>query len=195
MIGHSTLLCSISLLSGLWNIAQGGDPLQADVNHSGRCYGLEWPILFTIWVRKLPFSKGFFHMFILGSCYCTLIGCSPKWTVLPKMNNCCYCHPIGRSPKRPEHLPEWFTSAYRGSPPCAIFRHPDKKEILHSYVLLELHQNYDILQLCLDRTSKTERVFVKTWLPMHKLPMHNEPRLKLIRAINRRDPKFSMVWT
>ena len=58
-----------------------------------------WPILFTIWVRKLPFSKGFFHMFILGSCYCTLIGCSPKWTVLPKMNNCCYCHPIGRSPK------------------------------------------------------------------------------------------------
>lgn len=47
----------------------------------------------------------------------------------------------------------------------------------------------------LDRTSTTERVFVKTWLPMHKLPMHNEPRLKLIRAINRRDPKFSMVWT
>ena len=42
--------------------------------------------------------------------------------------------------------------------------------------------------------ATTERVFVKTWLPMHKLPMHNEPRLSLIRAINRRDPKFSMVW-
>ena len=59
----------------------------------------------------------------------------------------------------------------------------------------ELDQNYDIWQLCPDRTSTTERVFVKTWLPMHKLPMHNEPRLKLIRAINRRDPKFSIVWT
>ena len=27
------------------------------------------------------------------------------------------------------------TAAYRGSPPCAIFHHPDKKEILHSNVL------------------------------------------------------------
>ena len=48
---------------------------------------------------KLPFSKGLFQMFIFGSLYCTLIGRSPEWTVLPKMNNCCYCHPIGRSPK------------------------------------------------------------------------------------------------
>ena len=32
-------------------------------------------------------------------------------------------------------LPEWFTSAYRGSPPCAIFHNPDNKEILHSNVL------------------------------------------------------------
>ena len=31
--------------------------------------------------KKLPFSKGFFYMFILGSCYCTLIGCSPKWKI------------------------------------------------------------------------------------------------------------------
>ena len=46
----------------------------------------------------------------------------------------------------------------------------------------------------LESRATTERVFVKTWLPMHKLPMHNEPRLSLIRAINRRDPKFSMVW-
>ena len=37
--------------------------------------------MFTFWVWKLPFSKGFFHMFILGSCYCTLIGCSPKWKI------------------------------------------------------------------------------------------------------------------
>ena len=44
-----------------------------------------------------------------------------------------------------------------------------------------------------ERRATTERVFVKTWLPMHKLPMHNEPRLSLIRAINRRDPKMSMV--
>ena len=28
-----------------------------------------------------------------------------------------------------------ISSAYRGSPPCAIFHHPDKKEILHSNVL------------------------------------------------------------
>ena len=40
----STLLCNISLFSGLWNTAQGGDSLKADVNHSGRCYGLKWPI-------------------------------------------------------------------------------------------------------------------------------------------------------
>ena len=46
------------------------------------------------------FLKVFFQMFILGSCYCTLIGRSPKWTALPKMNNCCSCPPIGRSPKR-----------------------------------------------------------------------------------------------
>ena len=89
-LGLSTLLWNISLWSGLWNIAQGGDPLKADVNHSGRCYGLEWPIelffslktpsqhvylitnffwliLFTFLVQKPPFSKGFFHMFISGS--------------------------------------------------------------------------------------------------------------------------------
>ena len=45
-------------------------------------------------------------MLILGSCYCTLIGCSPKWTVLPKMNNCCYCHPIGRS-QNEQRSPKW----------------------------------------------------------------------------------------
>ena len=34
------------------------------------------------------------------------------------------------------NLPEWFTSAYKWSAPCAVFHHPDKKEILHSYVLI-----------------------------------------------------------
>ena len=43
---------------------------------------------------------------------------------------------IGHS--SPQHHPEWFTSAYRGSPPCAIFHNPDKKDILHSNVLPNL---------------------------------------------------------
>ena len=43
---------------------------------------------------------------------------------------------IGHS--SPQHHPEWFTSAYRGSSPCAIFHNPDKKDILHSNVLPNL---------------------------------------------------------
>ena len=35
----------------------------------------------------------------------------------------------------PWHLPELFSSAYRGSPPCALFHNPDNKEILYSNVL------------------------------------------------------------
>ena len=35
------------------NLVGGGDPLQVDVNHSGRCYGLEWPIE-LIFLPKLP---------------------------------------------------------------------------------------------------------------------------------------------
>ena len=33
-----------------WNTAQGGEPLKADINHHGRCYGPEWPV----WLIFLP---------------------------------------------------------------------------------------------------------------------------------------------
>ena len=103
-----------------------------------------WPILFTIWVRKLPFSKGFFHMFILGSCYCTLIGCSPKWTVLPKMNNCCYCHPIGRSPKWTIAVPALLLVAPQNE-------HLKKAFIKWQFSHLKREQNWSKKNLWLDR--------------------------------------------
>ena len=70
----STLLCNIFLLSGLWNIAQGGDPLYADVNHSGRCYRLEWSIEWFFRLKSLPNLSRSNHKNLFGQFF-SYFGC------------------------------------------------------------------------------------------------------------------------
>ena len=50
---------------------------------------------------------------------------------------------IGHS--SPYHLPGCFTYPFRGSPPCAIFHHPDNNKILHSNVLIEAQVGIKLL--------------------------------------------------